>query len=384
MLRKILIAVAALIVILLAAGIYVIRMGVRGLARDERMTQQQLQPRVIKGAGQFKKQSFYTAAELGNISEILAGWPADREDATLAVVGNRGAHFLDQSGRPIKRVRFSRNIFCPVEISRLDASGDYGFLTREQSWSCPVILFDRQGQERWSYSAGLLSAVDDAVSFTIDGSITPNVVLGLNGGGGLVLLDGQGKRIWQKPEGNVWHVEALDTNADGQKEILHSDARGHLLVRNHSGDVIGRYLPGVYVSHFTVTRWGSDVQPSHILVPVNEGSEGANPELLVLDAGGKTLAHLEAPLENFMVDVKATPVRYGRNAEYYAVLSNKRASTPRSMLLLYAGGGQLAYQEIIGDDCRGIAALPGNSGERLLVGCIGNVFEYSPVDSSPQ
>lgn len=219
MLRKILIALAALIVILIAAAIYVGRIAMQRSARDTQANQQQLQPRVLKGANQFEKREFYNTPGLGDISEILVGWPADREGAALTLVGNEAAHFLDASARLLKEVRFSKNVVCAREVSRLNARGDYGFLTRDQSWAYPVIFFDSQGQERWTYSAGLLSGVDDSVSLDIEGTTTPDVVVGLNGAGG-----------------------------------LHSDAQGQLLVRNLSGDIIARYLPDRYVSDFTVTR----------------------------------------------------------------------------------------------------------------------------------
>ncbi|PYT95340.1 MAG: hypothetical protein DMG38_27340, partial [Acidobacteria bacterium] len=63
---------------------------------------------------------------------------------------------------------------------------------------------------------------------------------------------------------------------------------------------------------------------------------------------------------------------------YYAALLNKSPAR-RSMLLLYDKGGQIAYQEILGESCLGIAALPAGVGERLLVGCSDKVVEYAPV-----
>jgi hypothetical protein len=146
MLRKILIALATLIVILIAATIYVVRAATQRSARDAQANQQQLQPSVVKGANQFEKRGFYNTPGLGDISEILIGWPADREGAALTLVGNEAAHFLDASARLKKEVRFSRNTFCALEVSRLDASGHYGFLTRDQSWASPVFFLIARGR----------------------------------------------------------------------------------------------------------------------------------------------------------------------------------------------------------------------------------------------
>ncbi|HYY72466.1 MAG TPA: hypothetical protein VE778_02625 [Candidatus Bathyarchaeia archaeon] len=382
MLGKILIAVAVVFAFLVCGGIYLAHWAHQELTRDAQVDKEKLQPRVIKGGEQFEKHDFYAGADVGEISEILAGWPADREGAALTIVGNRGALFLDANQRPVKEIRFSRTIFCPVEVSKIDSSGDYGYLTRDESWSSPVILFDRDGKERWSYSGGLLKGVDDSVSLGAEETTKSGVVVGFNGGGGLVLLDRQGKPIWQKPESNVWHVETLDTNEDGHKEILHSNAQGQLLVGNTNGDIIGRYLPGAYVSNFSITRWEDDPQPTHILVPIKEGRDGGRPQLLVLDAGGKTVAELDAPLGDLMHGVTGVSVHFGRNAEYYAALMNKGHS--RSIVLLYDKQRQIAYQEVLGESCFGITALPGRSGERLLIGCSGRVVEYTRVAHSDE
>ncbi len=49
------------------------------------------------------------------------------------------------------------------------------------------------------------------------------------------------------------------------------------------------------------------------------------------------------------------------------------------MLLLYDKEGQIAYQEILGENCHGMVALPKTGGERLLIGCAAKIWEYSPV-----
>src|SRR6202040_322533 len=154
----------------------------------------------------------------------------------------------------------------------------------------------KDGRVRWTYGGGaqsfhLLSAVDDSVAGDIYGDGTLSVVIGLNGGGGLAALNGEGKVIWKKNEHNVWHVETLDTNGDGREEILHSNAEGQLFVRNANGDVIAQYLSGFYVAEFALTRWEGEDRPTHILVPTTKRQDGCcKPVFVVLDASGKTVA----------------------------------------------------------------------------------------------
>jgi hypothetical protein len=379
MLRKILIGLAALLLVVVSAGVFLYYKVQPNIQEAEARTEEEkklLRPRLLTGEQGFGKRVFYTNEGIGNISQILMGWPADREGADIAVVGSRGADFIDLAGRFKKQVRFSTEQWSPVVVARMSASGEYGYLTRDESWATPAMLFDKEGRVSWR-SQGTLAGVDDSVPADLYGDGKLSVVIGFNGWGGVALFDGQGKRLWKKRERNVWHVETLDTNGDGREEILHSNAKGQLLVRNANGDVIAQFLPDFYVSNFAVTRWGEETRPSHILVPTTEARDGCcKPVLVVLDANGRSVAKLSSPLGNLFNQSAATPVQFGGRTEHFAVLQNNFAKE-RSMLVLYDKAGQIGYQEILGESCHGIATLTVPDAEMLLVGCNAKIWEYS-------
>src|SRR5262249_46534364 len=145
MLRKILLILAILLIAVVSAGIYIAHQ-VNSELRKSQEAQQKLVPRVITGAEKFGKTEFYAEPKVGEITELLTGWPADQERAVLTVVGSEGADFVDGTGSTEKQIRFSRN-GCPMELVRLDAAGNYGFLTRYQSWAVDTFLLDKQGRE---------------------------------------------------------------------------------------------------------------------------------------------------------------------------------------------------------------------------------------------
>jgi hypothetical protein len=382
MLRKMLIGFAVFVLFLAGAGTFLyyheIKPQLRELGARSQAQQKMLQPRQVKGEGKFEKRSFYSDAGLGEISQIRAAWPADREGADIAVVGAQGVDFIGFAGQAKKQVRFSIQQRCPIAVAPLDAAGDYGFLTRDESWAVPATLFDKGGHVIWR-SGGKWPGVDDSVPADVSGDGKLSVAIGFNGDGGIALLDGQGKTLWKKDETNVWHLEMLDRTGDGREEILHSNAKGQLLVRNAKGDVVDQYLPGAYVSRFVLTRFGEETRPSHILVSLSEAREGCcKPTLVILDAHGKKVTELDSPLGGLLSRMSATPIRFGKGAEYFAVLKNE-PWLERSMLFLYSGDGQIEYQEILGESCPGIAALPEKDGERLLVGCTGKIWEYLPI-----
>jgi hypothetical protein len=231
MLRKITLGIAMLIASVIGLGLYLMHRYESKWEQESREQLQKLEPRVITGDREFTKKVFYAGSDLGEVTQILVGWPAGREAAALTLVGKKKVDFLDANAGLKKQITFSKFTASPLQPVQLDAGGDYGFLTRDQSWAVNVILFDKSGQEVWNYP-GELSGVDDSTVAEVGPDGKSTVVVGFNGGGGLILINSQGKKIWQKPESNVWHVETLDIKGDGHREMLHSNARGELLVRN--------------------------------------------------------------------------------------------------------------------------------------------------------
>jgi hypothetical protein len=378
MLRKIALGVALFVVSVAGVGLYLMHRYESKWEQESREQLQKLEPRVITSDREFTKKVFYEDSGLREITQILVGWPPGREAAVLTLVGKKKVDFLDANVGLKKQITFSKFIASPLQAVLLDAAGDYGFLTRDQTWAEDVILFDKSGQEVWNYAGGVMNGVDDSTVGEVGPDRKSTVVVGFNGGGGLVFVDSQGKKIWQKPESNVWHVETLDIKGDGHREILHSNARGELLVRNATGEVIAHYLPGYYVSHFSLTRWGDEPQPTHILVPTKQNKGGCCKKvLLVLSAEGNSIATLDAPEGDWIHRANGTPVQQKNSAALYAVLQT--GTLPRSLLSIYNSDGKITYQEILGDRCLAISTMPGDLADRLLIGCGSSVWEYSPL-----
>lgn len=376
MIRKILLGVGLFIVAVIGAATYLMHRYESKLNQEAREQLKRLTPRVIKGGGEFTKRAFYTASDLGEITQILVGWPAGREGAALTLVGKNGVHFLDANAALKKQITFSKPLTAPLEVVQLDTNGDYGFLTRDQSWAVDVILFDKSGNEVWKYPVGIMNGVDDSTVGEVGEDGESTFVVGFNGGSGLVAVNSNGKKIWQKPESNVWHVETLDIKGDGHREIVHTNARGELLVRAATGEVIAHYLPGYYVSHFSLTRWADEIQPTHVLVPTKENKQGCCKNvLLVVDTTGKTVADWDSPEGDWIHRIKGTSVQQRKNAALYAVLQT--GLLPRSLLSVFNSEGKITYQEVLGDRCLAMYTIPGEFADRLLVGCANVVWEYS-------
>lgn len=332
--------------------------------------------RVLIGRNWLGKKLFYQGNGTGRVSQILMGWPADREGADLMVAGNKGVQFLDLGGHMVKAINFSERFFSPVQVVQLDESGNFGFLTRDESWSGPVLLFDMQGQEIWSYGSRAFSGADDSVAGDIDGDGRPEfAVASLSK---IQLINRDGREIWTSQDRNIWHLEILPASGAEPGRIFHSNAGGELVVQDSQGREIAKYLPERYVGQFAITRWGTEKRATHILVP-NETTSKADPrrEFFVLDSHGEIVTHFESPLGALLSNLAGTSVSFSDNNSYYALLQSYRPAD-RSMLSLFDEKSQLAYQEVLGENCEAVASVPVKSHEALLVGCEDKIFSYFP------
>lgn len=200
MLKKLLIGVVIFLFLLTGFGAYVfykVRTTMRQWSARSVEEQKLLQPRIVTGEKDFQRRLFYTNNQLGHISQIEIGWPADHKESALVIVGSHGADFLDPTGLVRKQIRLSIEQNCPIAIAHINASGGYGYLTRDQSWACPVTLFDEGGHPIWHFNSAL-SGIDDSASGDLYGNGTLSVIVGLNGDDGITLLNGEGKTLWNK------------------------------------------------------------------------------------------------------------------------------------------------------------------------------------------
>lgn len=333
----------------------------------------QIQVGVVVRQSAFQKTLAFERRGLGLVTDLKLGRfnPPDG-NMRLAIVGVRGAEFLEFDRTASREVMFDRSGYSPVSLLEDKMGRDVGYLSHG-SWGEPMVVFGPDGKTRWSYGGYFSSGVDDSASGDLYGDGGREFVVGFNGGAGIVLLDSNGKEVWRKPEGNVWHTEIAQVNADGRAEILHSDARGLLVARDATGNVNQTHRLETYVSQFALTSWKDDSTPDKVLM---EGKD----QFLISSLDGSLAARLPATLLFRTVSPPAgTTVNFGSSGRYFAVLMDYYFSH-RSVLYLYDEKDNLGYQEVLDSGCDSLLAQAGKSGETLLVGCEGIVWEYAPSE----
>ena len=323
--------------------------------------------KVVVGKGLFSKTSSYGNPNLGPITAIETA-PQDG----LWIVGQRGATLLGNDFSPLKTAQYSE---CPYDVMRSAIGGGTFLCRRAGPWGGAggTVLYDGEGKTVWSFSGGE-TAVYDAVSGALGENAEQRVVVGLNGDGGVRLLDENGKELWKQNDGNVWHVEIIDDGEHAGNVIVHSNAGGGLTLRDASGKVLSQSKPETYVADFSLTAWGTERKANKLLV---KGPD----TFYILSLDGKTIAHLAAPVAaGWDATPKATPVQFRAGKPHYAALA-RYPMWDRSNLYIYDEQNQLVYNEVIGENCGAVSALHGKKGsEDLLLGCNGNVWRYTLAD----
>jgi hypothetical protein len=369
---KVLAILGCVFVVMIALSVLVVIRVMRMFVPDARIQQpaEFATAKITKGGEDFGKSVFYRQTDLGEITELRYGVAgAGPLLQQLVIVGTGGAVLFAPEGSVSRKFSFPSQV-SPESIVLVEpVNVEAPLFLSHGSWSSPVILSDSSGREVWHYDG--LSGVDDAAAGDLEGDGKMEVAVGMNGAGGIHLLDAEGKEIWSRPDGNVWHVEMLAGANRVPGRILNSNAGGQLVVRDHEGKVIRREKLNTYASAFTLVRWGEEPAATHVVV--------AGPdEVYVYTGDGAPVASFDAPAPTLYDDIKATTVRFSPEAADFAVLRNY-GRWNRSVLSINSAKGALAYREILGDDCDSLAAIPGGGNEILLVGCRGRVWQYAPA-----
>jgi hypothetical protein len=330
-------------------------------------------PGVLVGEAFLLKEKFLEEKSLSEVTDIRIGEldPAPGEE--IGIVSPRGVVFTDMQGDTKNEVRIQ---YTGVHVDFVDVEGDgiIEYFERGSAMLSPR-LFDHSGKNIWKYG-GFFSMADDMAAGDVDGDGMAEFAVGYGGGGGIHLLNSDGKKEWQQPDGNVWHVAVADTDGDNKAEIIHSNAGGDLTVRNALGNIVVNAEPESYFSHFSISMWPEEPGVTYaIIVDSNI--------LYAFNYDGTTAKKIDAPNCGYCCDLPHTAVAKldAEQPEYLAMLVELR-HWERSVFTVFTSEGEIVYQEILPEYGAAIAAAPlgDDDMDSILVGGRGRVWRYDLAD----
>jgi hypothetical protein len=309
---------------------------------------------VRTGGDWLTRGTFHEDPRLGSLTQIVR-----RRNGELAMVGTHAAVFWTAADAPPRAITF-RDPAGAVELVEWPG-GSPRYLDRGGGGWQTGALLGEDGVRLWQPDR--LTGMDDMAAGDLDGDGIPEMVVGYNGGSGVHLYDAAGKQRWRKPDGNVWHVEVLDTDGDGRPEILHSNAAGQLTLREANGSVRASVSPAGYFSQFSPVEWPRGQRG--LIHATDEGAE-------IVGFDGQTRVRLAAPDSAFLMDAHATAARLGNDD--FLVLTLSMSNWDRTQLAVFDRGGALRYREVVAGTCDAVAALDPDA---FLFGCSAAVQRYS-------
>ena len=122
------------------------------------------------------------------------------------------------------------------------------------NWGHEVTAVDRTGKELWSYPCG--SGVDGAHWGNITGDGNDEMIIGMNGGGGLHAVSPEGKKLWAFSKiGNVWNQAIVPARGNSPAMIFATEAGGSIKVFDANGKQIQTLRPeNKYFSRMSAAR----------------------------------------------------------------------------------------------------------------------------------
>jgi hypothetical protein len=323
-----------------------------------------IDPGVRQGAGLLSKSVWLAVPEVGEVTDIRQGEFEPGHGREFGVAGTLGAVFVDEAGSVRSTIRFA-SLCSHVDLIDVEEDGACEFLDRGGRGWQDAHLLDHAGAEAWKYGGG----VNDMAAGDLDGDGTLAFVVGFNGSSGVHLLDRAGRRLTEQSDGNVMHVETVDTDADGKLEIVHSNAAGELTVRDARGRRIRSVKTPAPFSRFVLCRWPGVNEPLPTFA--------AGGHLLAISYDGTERFRLDAPDAADVASIAAARVKLRESEPEHLAVVLAFENWNRSILYVYDSVGRLIYREVLEELCLAIARRPPRTGraESILLGGSAHVWE---------
>jgi hypothetical protein len=360
--------------------------------------------RVVLGSELFQKDKFTELEKssqkskgIGSFEDIAIGNLDGNPGTDIVVAGRYGAAFFDLEGRKQSQILYA---FEKTGIGKLldettPSIGDMQIIDIENDGKCEYLgdggtdgaaVFDHQGKQLWSYGeyTEQKASIKNMAAGDIDGDGTKEFAALYNG---IDMFDNAGKLLWSREEkGAYYQIEIVDTESDGKPEIFHS-RYGEGYISDGKGELLRKIEIPFYLSQFAVCQL-PDKNGSGILA-VENGF------LWIIDFEGKSRYKFEAPLSYFLnptrkdtfgdsekvsiYKVKALWGKFLKDQPECLAVVTRFGFFNTSVFYIYNKSGQLLYQEVLPEECHGVALLPqttGGSTQGLLVAGSKTVWRY--------
>lgn len=199
---------------------------------------------------QLQAVSLWAKTGVGGRGLCSGDWDGDGELDILVSAAGKKLEVFGMDGA------LKATISLPKDFTMIEAGKHRaGFrLLGYSNWGHEVTVVDKSGKELWSYPSS--SGVDGAHWGNITGDGNDEMIIGMNGGGGLHAVSAEGKKLWEYSKlGNVWNQAIVPARMNSPVMIFATEAGGSINVFDANGKLIRTFRPkGEYFSRMSAVR----------------------------------------------------------------------------------------------------------------------------------
>ncbi|MBN8247999.1 MAG: redoxin domain-containing protein [Verrucomicrobia bacterium] len=159
-------------------------------------------------------------------------------DLAVASTGNR-MHRVSAAGQ----LEGSVPMDCDAAFLEVGRAGDGAArLLAYENWGKEIVVLGADGRRLWAHPSP--HGVDGAHWGDLDGDGADELVMGMNGSGGLVALSGSGDTLWSDARiGNVWNQAVVSAESGHPAAVFATEAGGSVRVYDAAGKRVRTLRP---------------------------------------------------------------------------------------------------------------------------------------------
>jgi hypothetical protein len=169
----------------------------------------------------------------------VGDWDADGRLDILVADSSKKLHVFGSDG--VKKL----TVLLPEHFSTIECGQDKQKGARLLGYSKTarkISVMDRTGKEVWHYSAGF--GADGAHWGDLDGDGTDEMIIGMNGFGGLHAVASDGKKLWKNTAANVWGQAVVAATTNRPATVLATELMGSVRLFDGQGQLLRTVRPG--------------------------------------------------------------------------------------------------------------------------------------------